>query len=202
MQLGPGASTFVDTTRISLLLRLRNSGDAKAWSQFDAIYRPMLYRFATVRGLEHAAAEDIVQHCMLAVSEHIKGFEYDPTRGRFKGWLRTLVNNKVRNVMRDRRDQIAKTQDFNIADAREDAPDELFERVWMDEHLKHALRNVRDDVEPTTFAAFQQYVIEERPIEEVCASCGMNPNQVHAIKWRVTKKLRAAMAELTGEEES
>jgi len=189
----------VDTTRISLLLKIRNSDDANAWSQFDAIYRPILYRFATVRGLEHAAAEDVVQHCMVAVSEHIRSFEYDPSRGRFKGWLRTLVNNKIRNLLRDRRDRIAETRDFNIADAREDAPDELFEKVWLDEHLKHALRIVRADVEPGTFAAFQAYVIEERPIEEVCKTCGMNPNQVHAIKWRMTKKLREAMTDLAGE---
>jgi len=190
----------VDTTRISLLLRIRNATDAAAWMQFDAIYRPLLYRFATARGVEHAAAEDVVQHCMVAVSEHIRGFEYDPTRGRFKGWLRTLVNNKIRNLVRDQRDQIAQTRDFNIADAREDAPDDLFEKVWLDEHLKHALRTVKADVEPGTFAAFQAYVIEERPIEEVCATCNMNANQVHAIKWRVTRKLREAMADLAGDE--
>ena len=40
----------------------------------------------------------------------------------------------------------------------------------------------------------------ERPIEEVCTTCNMNPNQVHAIKWRVTRKLREAMADLSGDE--
>lgn len=194
-----GAVIAVDTTRISLLLRIRNADDAAAWTQFDTIYRPILFKFAAARGLDHAAAEDVVQHCMVAVSEHIRSFEYDPSRGRFKGWLRTLVNNKIRNLLRDRRDQIAQTKDFNIADAREDAPDELFEKVWLDEHLKHALRTVRADVEPATFAAFQSYVIEERPIEEVCETCKMNPNQVHAIKWRMTKKLREAMADLSGD---
>ena len=36
----------MDTTRPSLLLRIRDRGDAGAWRTFDAIYRPMLYRFA------------------------------------------------------------------------------------------------------------------------------------------------------------
>ena len=37
------------------------------------------------------------------------------------------------------------------------------------------------------------YALEQRPIQEVCRSLDMTANQVHAIKSRLTKKLRATM---------
>lgn len=97
----------MDTTRSSLLLRLRDEGDERAWVEFDAIYRPMLERFAAARGLRGPDVDDVVQHSMAAVHRRIRGFEYDPDRGRFKSWLRTLVNNHVRNRLRDRRERRA-----------------------------------------------------------------------------------------------
>ena len=89
-----GESFPVDTTRPSLLIRIRNREDQAAWVTFDHIYRPMLYRFAQSRRLGHEDAEDVVQHCMSAIQEHIGRFDYDPDRGRFKAWLRTMVDNR------------------------------------------------------------------------------------------------------------
>lgn len=186
----------METTRASLLIRIKDRRDARAWGEFDAIYRPMLYRFATMRGLGHAEAEDVVQHCMIAVQEHIARFDYDPRKGRFKGWLRTMVNNRVRNLLRDRHEQSAESQDFKRDQQREDAPDEVFDKLWLEEHLKHCLRLVREEVEEATFKAFQLYVIEERPVEEVCKEMNMTQNQLYKIKWRLTQKLGERMKEL------
>jgi RNA polymerase sigma-70 factor (ECF subfamily) len=44
----------VDTTRPSLLLRIRDLSDKAAWRAFDEIYRPMVFRFALASGLSHA----------------------------------------------------------------------------------------------------------------------------------------------------
>ncbi len=67
----------MNTTRISLLLRIKDLKDADAWAEFDAIYRPILSRFAAARGLQEADVDDVVQHCMTAIHAHIKAFEYD-----------------------------------------------------------------------------------------------------------------------------
>jgi RNA polymerase sigma-70 factor (ECF subfamily) len=191
----------MDTTHASLLIRVRSPQDSAAWREFDEIYRPMLLRFAVARGLSHDDAEDVVQHCMEATARHIAGFENDPAKGRFRGWLRTLVNNRVRTLLRDRRDVQADTEAFVQADGREDAPDALFEKIWRQEHLRHCLARMRSEVEDSSFRAFTAVVMEERPVEEVCRELDMNPNQVHLIKWRLTKKLRQHMTELLGEAE-
>jgi RNA polymerase sigma-70 factor (ECF subfamily) len=186
----------MDTTRPSLLLRIRDRGDAVAWHTFDSLYRPMLERFARARGLDAAEAEDVAQHCLTQVCDRIGEFNYDPARGRFKSWLRTLVNNHVRNLLRNRHEQGGHSADLLAEPAREAAPDEVFDRIWQEQHLWYCLRELRAEVEETTFLAFQYYVLEQRPIEEVCRTLGVTAGNVHTIKWRLTQQVAGKMKEL------
>ena len=184
------------TTRASLLHRIRDRQDTTAWGEFDAIYRPLLGRFARARGLNDDQVEDVIQHCMTAVSQHIDRFDYDPRKGRFAGWLRTLVNNRVRNLLRNRREQQAQTQDFHRQEQSEQTPDELFDKLWMQEHLRHCLRLVRKEVDEADYTAFRQYVIEEQPVEVVCGALNITAARLYKIKWRLTRKVGEKMKEL------
>ncbi len=181
--------------------RVKNPRDSEAWREFDVIYRPMLGRFARARGLGHADAEDITQHCMTAIQAHIKGFAYDPRKGKFKGWLRTMVNNRVRDMQRRPRCGQAKTGQLERVKGREQSPEEMFDRIWLREHLLHCLEQIRKEVKTSTLEAFRCYVLEERPIEEVCRSLDMNPNEVHLSKWRIATKLRKRLARLLDDAE-
>ncbi len=196
-QLRSATGWRMDTTSGSLLGRIREPGDATAWREFDAIYRPMLYRFARACGLEDADAEDVVQNCMSAIQKYIGDFEYDPSKGRFKGWLRTMVKNRVRMMLRKRGDDRAETKDFERPQERERTPEETFDDLWMQEHLKHALDQLRQEVKEATFRAFQLYVFEEWPVEKVRKELDMSADQVYAIKYRLTNKLSAKMKDLT-----
>ncbi len=189
----------MDTTLPSLLVRLKDRQDAAAWNTFDRIYRPMLHRFALSFGLDHADTEDIVQQCMTAVQERIATFDYDREKGKFKSWLRIMMNNKIRNLLRDRKEQPGDSGDFKGLPAREDSPEEVFETLWLEEHLWHCLRLLRDEVEEPTYLAFQHYVIEQWPIEKVCRELNMKANHVYTIKWRLTERIAAKMRELLGD---
>lgn len=186
----------MDTTRPSLLLRIRDRSDTCAWRTFDALYRPMLERFARGRGLTPEDAEDVAQQCLTVIADRIAEFAYDAQKGRFKSWLRTLVNNRVRNLLRDRRECQADTATLQSPQVSEPSPDEAFDRIWQEEHLWHCLRELQAEVEPTTFRAFQCYVIEQWPLERVCAELNLKPNNVYTIKWRLTERVAARMREL------
>ena len=192
-------STDLDTTRPSLLLRIRDAADSEAWEVFDAIYRPMVRRFALAHGIGPADADDVVQQCLAAVAKHIPSFEYDPARGRFKGWLRTLVNNRVRNLFRDRRDRQADTHVFGREQQCEAPPEEVFERIWLEEHLWHCLRELESEVGKQTYLAYRRYVLDQRPIEEVCQELGLSRNNVYTIKWRLTERISVRMKALLDE---
>jgi RNA polymerase sigma-70 factor (ECF subfamily) len=186
----------MDTTHSSLLVRLRDPQDAAAWREFCAIYRPMLIRFARSCGLPEEDAEDVTQYCMAAVLRNIRTFKYDRRKGRFKGWLRTMVNNRVRNVIRARREQLAESGDFKRAQAREQSPEDRFDEIWLDEHLRYCIGLVQEEIEASTFEAFRLYALEERSVDEVCRDLDLTPNQLYKIKWRVTQKIGEKMKAL------
>lgn len=188
----------MQTTRPSLLLRIRDPRDAAAWEVFDSIYRPMLRRYALSRGLLDAEAEDIAQQCLTEVLRRIGDFEYDAAKGRFKGWLKTMVANRVRNLWRDRRERQADTAVFERDASPEPSPDESFEKLWMQEHLWHCFRAVQAQVDETTWRAFEQYVLRQRTIDEVCRELNLKAQNVYTIKWRLTERVAAMMKELLG----
>jgi len=192
----------VDTTRHSLLIRIRDPQDGAAWREFDRLYRPLLTRYARARGLSPDDTEDVVQHCMAAVQQHIGTFEYDPRSGRFKSWLCTLVINRIRNLHRGRRERIAESGEIAAAPTAEPSPEEVFEKIWVKEHVRHCLDQVRRETDELTYTAFRRYALDEEPVEQVCTDLGINANKLYKIKWQLTQKLREKMVELLGESEA
>lgn len=184
------------------MVRIKDSGDSSAWTEFDAIYRPLLDRYARARGLTHADAEDVVQHCMSAIARHIKSFDYDPTTGRFKGWLKALANNRIRDLFRRKPHVDGYSAALDRSQHREPQPDDVFEKLWMEQHLKRALKLVRGEVEERSFQAYQLYVVEQRPAEKVCHQLDLNENQLYSIRWRINQKVREHLDRLTRDKES
>ena len=89
-------------TRASLLVRLRDGGDAEAWQEFVHLYAPIIYGFARKRGLQDADAADLMQEILRSVSSAVHRLEYDSARGTFRGWLFTVTRNKVFNFLESR----------------------------------------------------------------------------------------------------
>jgi len=186
-------------TNPSLLRRIKDLRDGGAWGEFDSLYRPMLHRFAKIRGLSDADAEDIVQRCMASICVHIDEFTYDPSRGRFKAWLQTLVKNKCRDLQRSRKHREKDAEALKGVAADVEPPESAFERIWVEEHLNHCLRLLSQEEDEQTYKAFHEYAVEEQPVEEVCRRFELTAQQLYKIKWRLTKRLREQMTHLVGE---
>ncbi|NQU48215.1 MAG: sigma-70 family RNA polymerase sigma factor [Planctomycetes bacterium] len=194
----------MDVTRPSLLLRIRDANDQDAWQSFYGIYRPLLVRYGRATGLCADDADDLAQQVMSVVHQKIDAFEYDPKSGRFRGWLHTLVRNRSSNLKRGR-GVANRAQEKVAAQERrreEDqvTPDQIFNQLWMQEHLWHCLKQLELEVEATTFQVFRQVVFEEQSAAKVADELGVTVQNVHTIKWRLTKRVGELMKDLVGEE--
>src|SRR5271163_4724755 len=89
-------------TRLSLLVRLCDARDDGAWSEFVEIYAPLVYGFACKHGLQDADAADLTQDVLRSVAGAMDRFRYEPGRASFRGWLFTVVRNRLRNFHRGR----------------------------------------------------------------------------------------------------
>ncbi len=194
----------METTRPSLLFRIRDRGDVEAWSLFDSIYRPIVHRYARSWGLGFSDIEDVAQHAMAALHSTSGAFAYDPSRGRFRGWLRTVVNNRIRNLLRDRGREAASQASLagEAMDPGQLSDESLFERLWLQEHLWHCLRELRDTVDERTYDIFTRHVFDEVPVGQVAKEFQVEPGNVYTIKWRLTKQIAERMRFLTQDDAS
>src|SRR5262249_10263589 len=110
------------TTRPSLLLRLRDPMDERAWGEFVEIYGPLVRQLARRRGLQDADAADLAQEGFRAVAAAIE--RYDPARagGSFRAWLRTIARNLIVTLLQAQRRQPRGTGDADVRQFLEAQP--------------------------------------------------------------------------------
>lgn len=188
-------------TRPTLLLRLRDSQDHVAWSQFVQVYSPLLYRFALHQGLQDADAADLTQDVLQAVARHIGTWEYDPRSGQFRGWLFTVARNKLHDFRDKRRrtPQGSGDTDIQLVLANQPAEDDA-EQKWNREYeqrlFQWAADAVREQFQPATWDAFWKTAVENQEAAAVAATLGLSVGAVYIAKSRVVAKLREKLQEL------
>ena len=182
----------MEETHPSLLIRVRDPNDRKAWQEFFDLYSPLLYSCARERGLSHDDAEEIQSSCYETIIKSIQNFDYSKEKGGFRAWLRTMVNRRVIDLFRKKKMPNADSSDLNRV-ANEESADEIFERNWRLHHLRYCVEQVRHRVQPDTFEVFRQLTQEGAEVPDVCASMNMNEDQVYQIKSRVLKLVKQEM---------
>ncbi len=184
-------------TRPSLLANLADGPNGQpAWREFFDRYAPAIYRVACMRGLSHDDAEDIVQQTMVSISSHISDFQYDRDRGRFRNWVRTIAENKIKSVWRRRS---AGGMDAAFVEGVSDgAPsiEEIWEDEWRIQDLLWCLDQVERDVAPRKMEAFRKYALEGVPAQEVAREMNMTVGNVYVTRHSILGKVRIKMAEL------
>src|ERR1700683_2286714 len=87
------------TTPVSLLQRLRQSGEPQDWRRLVELYTPFLAAWAHRLGARSADADDLVQDVLTTLVQKLPEFAYDPNKS-FRGWLLTIARNRWRDQLR------------------------------------------------------------------------------------------------------
>jgi RNA polymerase sigma-70 factor (ECF subfamily) len=179
------------------LVRVRDASDHQAWYEFTEIYRPVIYRLARGKGMQHADAEDLAQQVLLAVASAIGRWEEDSERARFRTWLRRVADNAIINALTrgvpDRAE--GGTDRLTEQTAREGPDSDLLRIEYRREVFRWAARQIRDEFQPATWGAFWLTAVEGRDASEVAATLGKSAGAVYAAKSRVMRRLREKVGE-------
>jgi RNA polymerase sigma-70 factor (ECF subfamily) len=191
------------STHPSLLQRARGR-DAIAWERVVALYGPLVLSWCRGMGLRDADAADVFQEVFQAVAAHLGGFHHGRSGGTFRGWLRTITRNKVRDHYRRReREPVgvggSEAREYLEQFAGATPPDEPAGDDPAEAELLHrALAMIRGEFEARTWAAFWQTAVEGRAVADVAADLGMTPGAVRVAKSRVLHRLRTDLGDLGG----
>ena len=184
------------TTPPSLLDRIRDHDDSRAWETFCDVYSPMLYDFCRKRGFQADDAADVVQESLLRVAKGILKFDYDPIRGRFRDWLYTIVRNEIRRMAVRRKKSYGFAATDDELAAKEDRE---WNEHFYDHILKSALDRIRPRFESDTWEAFICVWLNHQPANEVAKQLERTLNFVYLSKSRVIKRLRLEVEQLADE---
>lgn len=194
----PQSST---ATSPSLLTRVK-ADDAVAWDRLVGLYAPLVYHWCRRADLPEQEIADVFQDVFQAVAAHIGAFRREAASDTFRGWLRAITRNKVRDHFRKvgREPGGAGGTEAQLLFARlaDDCPDgDDSDGGTTDQGLfDRALELIRGEFEERTWQAFWLTAVEDRRTDEVATELAMTPGAVRVAKSRVLRRLREEMSEL------
>jgi RNA polymerase sigma-70 factor (ECF subfamily) len=182
-------------TRASLLLRIRDPQDRLAWGEFVELYAPLIHGYGMHHGLQDADAADLVQEVLRRVSRSAARFEYDRSRGSFRGWLLTVTRNEVRKMAGRRLRQPLGSGDTQVREVLEQHPETVeADAQWDREYQRNlflwAAERVKSSFREATWQAFWLTVVEGAEIESVARQLKLSPGAVYIARSRVTARIR------------
>jgi len=166
----------VYSTRVTLLDKVRGNDD-EAWNEFCDFYWDLIHGWAMRMGCSESQSKDVFQDTIINLLKQLQGFNYNPGKGCFRGFLKTIVRRRVSDTFRRNKRYINASafqtegnENFELMDQYEHdlQPETLDEDlVWLNSILRQALRSAYSRIDETTYKSFCLYVLEEQPIEKV-----------------------------------
>jgi RNA polymerase sigma-70 factor (ECF subfamily) len=191
-------------TRPSLLIRLRDPNDERAWGEFLDIYTPLIHRLARQAGLQGADADDLAQEVFGAVASAIDRWDPDPARGSFRGWLFRIARNMVINLLAARRRQPIAAGNTEVRRLLEQQPASSpdptasFDEEYRRGLFRWAVKRVRGEFRESTWLAFWRTAVEGQKPQEVAESLGLTAGAVYVYRNRVVARIRRAIEDVEG----
>ncbi len=188
-------------THTTLLARLSAGEDVAAWSEFVQRYGQLIRGFCARRGVRGPDADDVQQDVLMALTRAMPGFRYDPHKGLFRSYLKTVVMNAISRRLRQDHG-VARLSDVGGSQAGppEDDHDQHWELEWRQYHLRLAMRTVEAEFRESDRSAFAMYAVEGRAAQEVAAELGLSLDAVYQAKSRILKRLGAIIERQVAEE--
>jgi len=203
------SSVFGTHTSATLLLRLQDLEDHEAWAAFVERYAPVVFSWCRRFSLQDSDAANVTQDVLVKLMRSMRSFRYEPGKGRFRGWLKTVTANAVRDLARSWEGRIRGSGD----DSRQNplnslqAPDAIeslsadIEAQYQRELLAKATDLVRPRVKPANWAAWELTSVKNLPAVKAASEIGITIGAVYVARSRVNRLLAAEVARVQQLEE-
>ena len=199
------------TTKKTLLQRMQNC-DEISWEEFYRIYWPLVLDIGRKLGMPQDSCADLMQEIMIDLFNGEPLLRYDPAKGKFRTYFGVLVRHKAVEMLRkSARFPVVSAPgngvstsfseglpaSLNVDDLDESNPfQKLFDEEYRKCLLTAAMNELRNTVEPKTYAIFEMVVLQERPQKEVARYLGINRTTIDVYCSRCRKTLRKIVSDI------
>jgi RNA polymerase sigma-70 factor (ECF subfamily) len=185
----------MDQTRSTLLSRVRNPSDARAWGEFVALYQPLLTAYVRKRGLSEEDTRDVVQDIFARLVKSLPDFELARHRGRFRTWLWQVCRSALCDWARRRRRQSRAEDGWlkqlgSSPQSQRNDSDVEWVRMHRRRIVSYALERVKARSQPTTWACFERHLLKRKSSAQVARDLGLSVNAVNINSSRILDRIR------------
>ena len=146
--------------------------------------------------LNSAEIDELVQAVMLRFFDRSRTFVYDRAKGKFRDYLGVMIYHCALNIIRQRRPNEVDCETVEQASCDPDR----WQQEWRQHILTLAMKQLKLQLEETTFQAFEFYAVKGESPEKVAKFLKIPVNMVYVAKSRALKKLRKIVRALREEE--
>jgi RNA polymerase sigma-70 factor (ECF subfamily) len=181
------------------LLHRVKARNQEAWARLVRLYGPLVDLWTCRAKLQPADARDVFQEVFRAVAESIGSFRKDRPGDRFRGWLRTIVRNKLADHFRRQGTQPVAAGGSEAylrlqeIEGRATPAEDREELDALQQLRLRALELIRCEFEERTWQAFWRVVAGGEATKNVAEDLGVTSSAVRLAKSRVLRRLREEM---------
>ncbi len=179
------------TTHVSLLARLSEGPESAAWREFSQRYGELIYNYGRRRGLQPADCDDLVQEVLLSLTRAMRGFVYNPEKGRFRSYLKAVTVRAIPRIVRREATPLPLEElERAAAEAADrESRDDDWDEEWRSHHVRRAMRLIEVEFGGPQLRAFQRYAAEGVHAHLVAEALHLSVNQVYQAKSRILRRL-------------
>ena len=188
----PSQSQSKWATRSSMIFDLKEFSQER-WNNFVLVYTPLLKCWIRNKNVPPSAEDDVLQEALHNIYEGIGNFERDAAKGKFRGWLRTIMERRAADYFRSLpQDQGAPQEllDAAVNPEQKDAEEIDGEQQALEEVKARALELVRESTAEKTWQMFYMMTVDEVPTSEIAKQFETSEANVRVAKSRVLGRLR------------
>jgi RNA polymerase sigma-70 factor, ECF subfamily len=190
------------TTHATLLARLAGGTDPVVWPEFLERYGELIRSFARRKGLQPVDCDDVLQDVLLSLTRAMPGFVYDPSKGKFRSYLKTVT---IRAIIKKRFQDHGQVELEHIEEATQaaeidDEVDKGWETEWRQYHMRLAWRTIETEFNAADRQAFERYAVAGASAQTVAEELGLSVDQVYQAKSRILRRL-AQLVEMQVQDE-
>jgi len=154
---------------------------------------------ARSQGFQDADASELTQEVFMAVASAIEGWDPNPQRGSFRGWLFRIARNLMINWLAYRRRHPTGTGNSDIHRLLTEQPDPrdlnredsaVFEQEYKRQAFAWAAEQIRKEFRETTWQAFWLTSVENQPVPETAEKLKISVGAVYIARSRIMARLR------------
>lgn len=183
------------TTRISMLQRLNDRTDQRAWDQFINRYRPVIFRVAQRMGLSFADADEATQEVLVQLLRVVSQWSAERPNATFRGWLYRVARHVIIKYRRTQEQYRAtdvnewgqEQMEQTVSSAN---PGQEFDREFRQQTFLAIAGRIRPLFSESNWQAFWKTYVESEDIAVVARVLQLRVSDVYVARSRILRRFR------------